>query len=223
MNTFFSFSEIGRPDYELLKSAKDMQNKDMDVRNLDKPLAKDKDGVVGAGSNTDIGKKEVVDGITYYYDDYGSTYRVDNELLPDNTYDINGYKYETDGQGRIASVEGELHLKDRDSRLPIKDTIDIIGRGDQEATDDRGHLIGDQFDGSNGLENMIPQNADINRGDFKNYENALASEVKNDKIVCVKIEPQYSDASYRPDAIVATSIIDGKEDIRIFPNSKEGY
>lgn len=168
-------------------------------------------------------KKEVADGVTYYYDDYGSIYRVNDDLMPNNTYEINGYTYETDGQGRKISVEGELHLKDRDNRLPIKDTIETIGHGDQKDTDDRGHLIGDQFDGSNGLENMIPQDADINRVDFKNYENALASEVKNGKVVYVKIEPQYTDNSYRPDSIVVTSNTDGKIDMRIFPNSKEGF
>lgn len=166
-------------------------------------------------------KEEVVDGITYYYDDNGKLYRVGNELYANTTYEINGYKYKTDDKGRIISAEGTLHLKDREGRLPIKDSIENIGKGDQQEGDDRGHLIGDQFDGSNGLENMIPQDANINRNDFKNFENELAKEVKNGKEVKVKIEPVYDGDSRRPSAIVVTYSIDGEESVIVFPNGQE--
>ena len=166
--------------------------------------------------------QEKVDGKTYYYDDNGKLYRVENELAPNSEYEINGYKYKTDGQGRIVSAEGTLHLKDREGRLPIKDSIEDIGKGDQKEGDDRGHLIGDQFDGPNGLENMVPQDADINRNDFKNFENELAKEVKDGKEVNVKVEPIYDGDSHRPDAIVVTYSIDGVESVRVFPNGQEG-
>ena len=169
----------------------------------------------------DYPKEEVVDGITYYYDDNGKLYRVGNELHANTTYEMNGYKYKTDDQGRIISAEGTLHLKDREGRLPIKDSIENIGRGDQQEGDDRGHLIGDQFDGSNGLENMVPQDANINRNDFKNFENELAKEVKDGKEVKVKIEPVYDGDSRRPSAIVVTYSIDGEESVRVFPNGQE--
>ena len=132
-----------------------------------------------------------------------------------------GYTYKTDELGRIVSVEGRLHMKDREGRLPIKDSIEDIGKGDQKEGDDRGHLVGDQFDGSNGLENMVPQDANINRNDFKNFENELAKEVKDGKDVKVKIEPVYEGDSRRPSAIVVTYSIDGEENVRIFPNSQE--
>lgn len=163
--------------------------------------------------------QETVDGKTYYYDDNGNLYRVDNDLLPNSEYEINGYKYKTDDQGRIISAEGTLHLKDRDGRLPIKDSLEDIGKGDQKEGDDRGHLIGDQFDGSNGLENMIPQDADINRNDFKNLENELAKNVKDGKEVTVKVEPVYEGDSKRPSAVVVTYSIDGEESVRVFPNN----
>lgn len=166
-------------------------------------------------------RQEVVDGVKYYYDDNGTLYRMENELLPNNEYEINKYKYKTDEQGRITSAEGTLHMKDRVERLPIKDSIEDIGKGDQKDGDDRGHLIGDQFDGSNGLENMIPQDASINRNDFKNFENELAKEVKDGKEVKVLIEPIYDGDSRRPDAIVVTYSIDGEQSVRIFPNDKE--
>ncbi len=165
--------------------------------------------------------QENVDGKTYYYDDNGKLYRVENDLAPNTEYEINGYKYQTDDKGRIISAEGTLRMKDRDGRLPIKDSIKDIGKGDQKEGDDRGHLIGDQFDGSNGLENMVPQDANINRNDFKNFENELAKEVKDGKDVTVKVEPIYEGDSRRPDAIVVTYSINGEESVRVFPNGKE--
>ena len=79
-----------------------------------------------------------------YYDDNGKLYRSGNELMPNNEYEINGYQYKTGENGSIISAEGTLHLKEREGRLPIKDSIEDIGKGDQREGDDRGHLIGDQ-------------------------------------------------------------------------------
>ena len=159
---------------------------------------------------------------TKYLDDNGKLYRVDNDLLHDSEYDINGYHYTTDDQGRIVCAEGTLHLKNRSSRLPIKDSMDAIGKGDQMPGDDRGHLIGDQFDGSNGLENMIPQNSDVNQKDFRNFENELAAEVKNGSKVYYKVEPLYDGASKRPNGLIVSYDIDGDENIIFFPNNPKG-
>ena len=153
-----------------------------------------------------------------YYDDNGKLYRSGNELVPSNEYEINGYQYKTSENGSIISAEGTLHLKEREGRLQIKDSIKDIGKGDEREGDDRGHLIGDQFDGSNGLENMIPQDATVNRNDFKNFENSLAREVKDGKVVEYKVEPVYEDGSRRPLTIVVTYSIEGEDSIRIFPN-----
>ena len=68
---------------------------------------------------------------------------------------------------------------------------------------------------------MIPQDADINRHDFKNFENALAEKVKNGESVNVEIEPIYEGDSHRPTDILVTYSINGVEDMRIFPNKKE--
>lgn len=197
----------------------------VDHNGLEEPQLK---GVADTSSQTDNSEtqqnphKEVVDGKTYYYDANGNLYRIDDDLLPNTEYEINGYKYTTDDKGRIISAEGDLHLKDRKGKLPIKDSPEAVGKGDQKDTDDRGHLIGDQFDGSNGLENLVPQDSDINQKDFKNFENELAKEVKAGKTVHVKVEPIYEGDSHRPSAIVVTYSIDGEESVRVFPNDKEG-
>lgn len=161
---------------------------------------------------------EQLDGKTYYYDDSGKLYRVENELIPNAKYELNGYEYSTDNKGRIISAEGTLRMKEREGRLPIRDSIEDIGKGDQLENDDRGHLIGDQFDGPNGLENMISQDANINRNDFKNFENELAKEVKEGREVITKIEPVYNNESRRPLAIVVSYSIDDEKYMKIFPN-----
>ena len=166
-------------------------------------------------------KNEVIE-LMKYYDDNGELYRIGNELLPDTQYEINGYTYKTDELGRIISAEGILHLKEHDGRLTIKDSLSDIGKGDQREGDQRGHIIGDQFDGSNGLENMIAQDAGVNIKDYKNFENELAREVKEAKKVEVQIEPEYEGNSGRPDRIIVTYTIEGKENIRIFSNQREG-
>ena len=158
-----------------------------------------------------------------YYDDKGNLYRVGNELLPNNEYEINGYKYTTDDRGRIIKAEGKLHLKNHDGKLPIKDSIEDISKGDHKSTDDRGHIIADQFGGSNGLENMIPQDASINRGAYKTFEQELAKEVKSGKNVSVNIEPVYDGDSHRPSALAVTYGVDGKESVRIFPPFNINY
>ena len=153
------------------------------------------------------------------YDDYGKAYRNGDELLPNNDYSINGYKYNTDALGRVSSVEGKLHIKAHEGRMPIRDSLEAIGKGYQHIGDDRGHLIGDQFGGSNSLENMIPQKAEINRVSFKNFENQLAKEVKAGNSVYVKIEPVYNGVSYRPSDVAVQYDINGKQNIRFFTNT----
>ena len=59
--------------------------------------------------------------------------------------------------------------------------MEDIGKGDQKETDDRGHLIGDQFNGSNGMENMIPQDSDINRKDYKHWKRNLQKKLQQEK------------------------------------------
>ncbi len=168
-----------------------------------------------------IEKKSTDSFSNNYYDDNNEVYRKGNDLVPNHDYEINGYKYHTDEIGRISSAEGNLHLKDREGRLPIKDSIENIGKGYELPNDDRGHLIADQFGGSNGLENLIPQDAEVNRKDFMNFENKLANEVKNGNEVYIKNEPNYEGNSRRPSEFIVTYSVNGTENIRIFPNGKE--
>ena len=103
---------------------------------------------------------------------------MEQDLLSDAEYKRNGYEYTTDHLGRLFTAEGDLHLKENDGRLQIKDNIHDIGKGYEKSTDDRGHAIADRFDGANDLENLVPQDAGLNRNEFKNFESKLAQELE---------------------------------------------
>lgn len=156
-----------------------------------------------------------------YVDDRGEIYRVDDELIPDSKYEINGYTYQTDGLGRIASAEGTLRLKEEGrKKLNIKDSMEAIGKGSQKETDDRGHLIADRFEGGNGLENIVPMDGELNKGSFNKLENRLADAVKDGCTVQYKVEPKYADSTQRPSEFVVTDVIDGETTVTVFKNER---
>lgn len=173
---------------------------------------------------------EVKDGAKHYYDDNGKLYRIGNDLTPNNQYDLNGYSYKTDDMGRIKNAAGKLHLKEHQGRLAIEDSLNDIGKGDERATrdvmghplDDRGHLVGDQFGGAPSLGNLIPQDAKVNQGIYKNFEDRLAKQTKAGKDVKVDINVKYEGESRRPDSLIFKYSINVEKFVQIFPNDRSG-
>ena len=156
--------------------------------------------------------------IESYKDDNGKEYRVGDNLIPNNQYEINGYSYKTDNMGRIVSAEGTLHLKKHEGRLPIKDSLETIAHGEQRENDERGHLMGDQLDGSNGMENITAQDSKENQGVYKKLEDQLANEIKQGKEVKYRIDIHYDEKSYIPTDRVYHYSIDGEKHMQVFPN-----
>ena len=152
-------------------------------------------------------------------DDNGDAYRVGDELMPNNTYEVNGYTYETDDKGRIVSAEGTLQTKDHEGRLDM-DSRDQVDKGHMRPSDDRGHLIADMFNGSGGLENVVPMDAKLNQGDYKALECTLADAVKDGAKVDFKVEPIYQGNSTRPSEFKVTYSIDGDKSTRVFKNGE---
>ena len=139
-------------------------------------------------------------------------------LKPNQDYDVNGYNYKTDNNGRIKEVEGELKLE-KGGRSPYAQRT--VGKSDGRLTDDQGgHLIGDQFGGAGGKENLVPMDAQVNnyhKGEWGQMEKNWAEQLKNGKSVKVKIQPIYSDNTIRPSAFKITETIDGiTEKLTIF-------
>ena len=166
---------------------------------------------IGSGAAKSFEKLEPESGTRY--NDSGAPYRMEQDLLSDAEYKRNGYEYTTDHLGRLFTAEGDLRLKEHDGRLQIKDNIHDIGKGYEKSTDDRGHAIADRFDGANDLENLVPQDAGLNRNEFKNFESKLAQELEAGKQVYLKLEMHYPGDSFRPDAITAETTIDGRQEV----------
>ena len=159
-------------------------------------------------------------GAKEYYDDNGTKYREGDSLLPNTKYEIRGYQYETDDQGRVVSAEGKLRMKDPSYERDMEDPRKMENQEYKE-DDDRGHLIGHQFDGSDHLDNLVPMNKDVNRIDFAKLENTLADAVKDGADVRLKVEPVYEDDSTRPSGFRVTYSIDGEKDTVNFKNESE--
>ncbi|MED9969346.1 MAG: DNA/RNA non-specific endonuclease [Ruminococcus sp.] len=152
-------------------------------------------------------------------DDNGRSYRAGDNLNANNTFVRNGYQYTTDSRGRVVSASGTLNINEEgQANRRMSDSIEIIGKGHQKATDDRGHLIGHQFNGSDSLENLVPQNAKINQGNFKRLEDHLAKLVKSGYNVTANVVPIYSQQSHRPDAIFYFYTVNDNAFTVLFPN-----
>ncbi len=159
-------------------------------------------------------------GPKVYYDDNGTKFREGEHLLPDKKFEINGYKYETDDKGRVISADGRLKIKDPEYKRDMENVKKLDGQ-EYKQTDDRGHLIGHQFGGSDKLENLVPMDAGLNRGDFAKLETTLADAVKDGADVRLKVEPVYEGDSTRPAEIRVTYSIDGDRDVIVFRNESE--
>ena len=154
-----------------------------------------------------------------FLDDNGVIYRVGNELAANATFQVNGYTYKTDNQGRTISASGKLELNEMGQKnRKMDDHITVVGQGDERVTDDRGHLIGHQFNGSDRMENLVPQNDMINRNDFRFLEERLAKLVRLGKAVTVNVVPVFNQESRRPEGIFYFYVVEGVSHVVLFPN-----
>lgn len=115
------------------------------------------------------------------------------ELQPDTAYQKNDYEFKTDGQARPALVSAKLELEEG-IRSPEQTKIGKMG----DPTDDGGHLIATRFNGPPDAFNTVPQDAHLNRGDWKAMENEWAENIEEGRDVKVMVEPVYDDKSIRP-------------------------
>ncbi|MBR4731136.1 MAG: DNA/RNA non-specific endonuclease [Lachnospiraceae bacterium] len=156
-----------------------------------------------------------------FRDDNGVKYREGDKLLPNKVFEVNQYKYKTDDKSRVISTEGRLQIKDHDGRREM-DSKSVIDKGDKKKTDDIGHLIADRFNGSGGIENLVPMDSRLNRhGDYAKMENTLANALKDGAKVEFKVEPKYGSDSTRPSEFKVTYSINGEKEVMVFKNESE--
>ncbi|MED4174573.1 DNA/RNA non-specific endonuclease [Halalkalibacterium halodurans] len=132
--------------------------------------------------------------------EYGDHYtRVDRKkvLKPNVEYVTpEGYLYKTDGYGRIKYVEADLSLGASKRNNYAQRNVEGKNPGD-----DGGHLIASIFKGSGDIDNLVPMNANLNRGAYKSleYRWRQALEKVPPEQVQVNIQPVYRGNSMRPE------------------------
>ncbi len=140
-------------------------------------------------------------------------------LSPNSSYELNGYRYTTDDKGRIATVEGDLRLEAADRDLYAQRTV---GADDGRLLDDQGgHLIGSQFGGYGGRENLTPMGKEVNAyhtGEWGQMEKSWAERLKAGDSVRVHIEPVYNGATLRASSFNVTETINGKPKLKVILN-----
>ena len=188
--------------------------KEMSSKELNEAVNSEFSKVAKEAETQDLSHKE-------YHDDNGVKYREGDSLIPNNEFEINGYKYRTDDKGRVVSAEGQLHVKDHEGRREM-DSRSAVDKGDMKKTDDRGHLIADRFNGSGGIENLVPMDSELNQhGDYNKMENTLAEAVQDGAKVELKVEPVYEGNSTRPSEFRVTYSIDGEKEVAVYKNESE--
>ncbi|WP_164515182.1 DNA/RNA non-specific endonuclease [Paenibacillus lentus] len=155
---------------------------------------------------------------------YGDQYTKDGRkkvLKPDVEYTSKeGYNYRTDSHGRVSHVEGELKLGDGKRNGYAQR---VAGREDRLPDDEGGHLIASIFKGSGDLDNLVPMNGNLNKGEWKKLENTWADALKQGDEVKVKITPNYKGNSQRPDSFdIKYKIGEDDWEIRRFDNVPGG-
>jgi hypothetical protein len=146
----------------------------------------------------------------------------DGSLKPNSKYKTSldgtdhNYLYETDNKGRIEKVDAdplELKADSTRDRAPYDPNTP-----DKPEFFDAGHLIGDQFDGSGEINNLISQARNLNRGKWLTMENKWADALREGKDVKVSIQVRYEGESMRPSGFDVKYSIDGDYQSRSFDN-----
>lgn len=133
-----------------------------------------------------------------------------DDLDADALYERNGYYFRTDESGRPSGVYAQLVLKRGKRNQREQREVGNLGIENDEG----GHLIGARFNGPTDAFNLVPQNANLNRGYWKTMENHWASELKSGNEVRVEMKMKYENSdSKRPDIFFVTyTIIDKKSE-----------
>lgn len=138
-------------------------------------------------------------------DDNGKTYCQNGELVPNNEYKLNGYSYKTDELGRTTQAHGTLTLKEEITNRPAAPEVKGMKENDQ-----KGHLIGREFNGADTEGNFAAMSFQVNKSDYRTWELDNKKYLKEGKDVKVTIECVYDGDSYRPSSFIATREVDGE-------------
>jgi len=192
---------------------------------IDMPIEKSwqekETGLVTLEDGTIVKLPEEIQGdIAQKIDDNGTIYMQDGERKPNITYELNGNVYTTDSLGRIVHFDATPQRSPENPR-DIDAQIQA-GDGDRRPNDQGGHLVGRDLNGDGGAGNLIAMDSRINLSDYKRMENDIKSALDDQKEVTMQADITYEGDSKRPDKIVVTVTIDGKDTVYKFDNNIEG-
>ena len=107
------------------------------------------------------------------HDDGGAIYCRHGKLIPNLSYALNGYRYMTDGKGRIVTCEAKPkitpeNLRDFGAQRQVGDIY-------RRPNDQGGHIISRDLNGFGGLGNLVAMDSKINQSDYKRMENEIKS------------------------------------------------
>ena len=190
-----SEAEIGKSP--LSEIAKSIENKNMNVSELDKPIAKD---IVSL-------------------DDNGNIYKKNSELVPNNEYVIDKITYKTDSNRNIELFSGEISRYTPEAERDTVAQLEVGGEA-RKIGDDGGHLIARMFGGAPGNENLVPMRDTINRGDYKKLENEIKETVQNGDKVNISGEIKREENNSRPSEIKVNISYNDRNSEFIFDNNK---
>ena len=137
-------------------------------------------------------------------------------LLPNTTYQAGefGYTYQTDSQGRISDWHAEeLQLTERSGRLPY-----VRNTPGKQPGDHAGHLAGDRFGGTGGLDNLVSQYWLVNLSSYRKLENDWKRAIQDGKNVDVNVRVEYNGSDLRPSAFSIEYTIDGATEKKYITN-----
>lgn len=129
---------------------------------------------------------------------------------------IRDITYKTDQYGRpIEAHAKKLTLQEAPRDVAAQQAVGKLGK----SADEGGHLIGNRFGGEASPMNLVPQNMNLNRGEWKAMENSWERALRAGKEVTdVSVRPVYSGLSIRPYKIEVSYTIDGIEYKKAFYN-----
>lgn len=136
--------------------------------------------------------------------------------LANKTETIRDITYKTDQYGRPIEAHAEkLVLQEAPRDVAAQQAVGKLGK----SADEGGHLIGNRFGGEASPMNLVPQNMNLNRGEWKAMENSWERALRAGKEVTdVTVRPVYPGSSIRPYKIEISYTIDGIEYKQAFYN-----
>ncbi|WP_308418922.1 DNA/RNA non-specific endonuclease [Iodobacter violaceini] len=128
------------------------------------------------------------------------------------------YRYKHGPNGELRSATAKITQADIGKGTCTNCSSRAKARALGEGCDDAGHAIGKQLGGDGGVNGTFPQNPNINRGVFRDFENDTARRVQAGDNVILRVTPVYNAGSTRPHEVIYQRRVNGVTERHVFNN-----